>query len=111
VTDEKKELTDEELEERMSRALFGSEAYRAPTVARSHRYVPTPGRNRPKPRVEVQPRHSGYWWDDMMFDFFMVIGDKRVRIRADLYEEEARPAVKEYRANGAEVVVLPVKRG
>ncbi|MGO4835148.1 hypothetical protein AB4144_23120 [Rhizobiaceae sp. 2RAB30] len=111
MTDEKKELTDAELEERMSRALFGSEASRTPTVALSHRYVLTPGRDRPKPRVEVQPRHSGYWWDDMMFDFLMVIGYKRVKTKIDLYEEEARRAVKEYRANGADVVVLPVKRG
>uniref|UniRef100_UPI003BA90047 hypothetical protein n=1 Tax=Stappia sp. TaxID=1870903 RepID=UPI003BA90047 len=108
MTDDSK-LSDAELEKRMREALFGAGGANKVTVARSHRKVHVPGRDRPKPIIEVQPKLE--WNFEFYFDFYMIIDGKRILTKAGLLEEDARAAVHSHRKDGAEVIILPSKRG
>ena len=93
----------------MLRVLFGSEQQKSVAVARSHRRIDVPGKNKVRPQIEVQPKRSRWWFDDPTFDIFAVVVGKRIKLKSDLFADECRTAIREHQKAGADVSVLKSK--
>ena len=97
------DISDDELERRMSAKLFGPVAARrdpAVDVRRSFQ-----GRARKdKTCVEVQPKHGLLSHPEvLLYDLFVVQGEKRTRVRTDLDRDQARVEAEQFTADGTEV--------
>ena len=95
------EISDDELEKRMSQKLFSSGRPASITVETRRR---NPNfRPKVKTFIEVTGVKKSHRFEDDTFDMTIVSASARTKVKSSLYDEELKAQIDRYREDGTEV--------